>query len=127
MMMHAPRATGDWQASGWSPEDLNAHIAFMHSFNKDLVEAGELVTAQGLSGPKEARLVRAGKDGVPVTDGPFAEAKEFLAGFWIVEVDSSERVYELAAMISTAPGPGGAPMNIAIEVREVMSAPSTDT
>ena len=127
MMMHAPRATGDWQASGWSPEDLKAHIAFMHSFNKGLVEAGEFVTAQGLSGPKEAKLVRAGKDGVPVTDGPFAEAKEFLAGFWIVEVDSSERAYELAAMISTAPGPGGAPMNIPIEVREVMSGPPKDT
>ena len=127
MMMHAPRSTGDWQASGWSPDDFKAHIAFMHSFNKDLVEAGEFVTAQGLSGPKEAKLVRAGKDGVPVTDGPFAEAKEFLAGFWIVEVDSSERAYELAAMISTAPGPGSAPMNIAIEVREVMGGPPKDT
>jgi hypothetical protein len=126
MMMHAPRATGDWQASGWDPEDFRAHIAFMHSFNKDLVEAGEFINAQGLAGAGEARLVRAGKDGVPVTDGPFAEAKEFLAGFWIVEVDSRERAYELAAKISTAPGPGGIPLNMSIEVREVMSGPPKD-
>ena len=126
-MMHAPRSTGDWQASSWSPEDFQAHIAFMHTFDKDLLEAGELVGAQGLAGPGEAKLVRAGKDGVPVTDGPFAEAKEFLAGYWIVEVDSRERAYELAAQISAAPGPGGAPMNMPIEVREVMSGPSKDT
>jgi hypothetical protein len=68
--------------------------------------------------------VRAGKDGAPVTDGPFPEAKEFLAGFWIVEVDTPERAYELAAQASAAPGPGGAPLNMPIEVRQVMSAPT---
>jgi hypothetical protein len=126
LMMHAPRSLGDWQASGWSPEDFKAHIAFMHSFNKELVEAGEFVNAQGLSGPKDAKLVRAGKDGVPVTDGPFAESKEFLAGFWIIEVDSRERAYELAARVSAAQGPGGTPLNMGIEVREVMSGPPKD-
>jgi len=126
-MMHAPRSTGDWQASSWTPEDFQAHIAFMHSLNKDLVDAGEFVGAEGLAGPGEAKLVRAGKDGVPVTDGPFAEAKEFLAGFWIVEVDSRERAYELAAKISAAPGPGGVPMNMPVEVREVMCGPTKDT
>ena len=126
-MMNAPRGTGDWQASGWAPEDFSAHIAFMHSINKDLIEAGEFVSAQGLARAGEAKLVRAGKDGVPVTDGPFAEAKEFLAGFWIVEVDSRERAYAIAAKISTAPGPGGVPMNMPIEVREVMSGPPKDT
>jgi hypothetical protein len=123
MMMHAPRGTGDYKVNEWSPEDFQAHIAFMHSFNKELMEAGERVDAQGLAAPGEAKLVRAGNDGQPITDGPFAESKEFLAGYWIVEVDSPERAYQLAAKASTAPGPGGKPLNMAIEVRQVMSGP----
>ena len=68
--------------------------------------------------------MRAGKDGAPaVTDGPFPEAKEFLAGYWIVEVDRAERAYEIAAKASTAPGPGGTPLIFPIEVRQVMSGP----
>ena len=126
MMMHAPRGTGDYQINDWSPEDLQAHMAFMHQFNRELTAAGEWVDGQGLAAPGEARLVRAGKDGAPVTDGPFPEAKEFLAGYWIVEVDSPERAYQLAAKASAAPGPGGAPLNMPIEVRQVMSAPSAD-
>jgi hypothetical protein len=74
--------------------------------------------------PSQARVVRAGKNGTPeVTDGPFAEAKEFLAGFWIVDVDSPERAYAIAGKASAAPGKGGAPLNMAIEVRQVLSAP----
>jgi hypothetical protein len=74
--------------------------------------------------PGQARIVRAGKNGAPeVTDGPFAEAKEFLAGYWIVDVDTPERAYAIAAEASAAPGPGGKPINMAIEVREVMSGP----
>jgi hypothetical protein len=77
--------------------------------------------------PDEARVVRAAKGGAPeVTDGPFPEAKEFLAGFWIVDCDSLERVYAIAARASAAPGKAGVPMNMAIEVREVMSAPPAD-
>lgn len=124
MMMHAPRGTGDYAVSNWSPDDLKAHIAFMHRFNKELTDAGELVGAEGLAPPGEARVVRAGKKGLPaVTDGPFPEAKEFLAGYWIVEVDRPERAYELAAKASAAPGPGGTPLNIPIELRQVMSGP----
>mgnify|MGYP003948108703 CR=1 FL=1 len=123
LMMHAPRATGDYQINKWAPEDFKAHIEFMHRYNKDLKEAGEWVEAQGLTPPGEARLVRAGKNGAPITDGPFAEAKEFLAGFWIVDVESATRAYELAAKASAAPGPGGAPLNMPIEVRQVMSVP----
>ncbi len=123
MMMHAPHGTGDYQIFNWSPEDFQAHIAFMHRYNKELKEAGEWVEAQGLTPPGQAKLVRAGKNGVPVTDGVFPESKEFLAGFWIVEVDSQERAYELAAKASAAPGPGGKPLNMAIEVRQVMSGP----
>jgi len=126
MMMHAPRGTGEYKVNEWSPEDFQAHMAFMHGLNKELTESGEWVDGQGLAAPAEARLVRAGKDGAPVTDGPFPEAKEFLAGFWIVEVDSPERAYELAAKASAAPGPGGAPLNMPIEVRQVMSGPPQD-
>jgi hypothetical protein len=128
LMMHAPRA--GWKDAGigtWPMDDIKAHIAFMMRFNKELTAAGELVSAQGLNGPEEARIVRADKSGAPeVTDGPYPEAKEFLAGFWIVDCDSRDRVYELAARISAAPGKGGAPMNMAVEVREVMSAPPVE-
>jgi hypothetical protein len=123
LMMHAPRGTGEYKVGDWSPEDFQAHIAFMHRFNQELTRAGEWVDGQGLAAPGEAKLVRAGKDGAPVTDGPFPEAKEFLAGYWIVEVDSPERACEIAAKASAAPGPGGAPLNMPIEVRQVMSGP----
>jgi hypothetical protein len=127
MMMHAPRGKGGWQVSNWPPEDLKAHIGFMMRFAKELSDAGELVGAEGLAGPDQARIVRAGKNGSPeVTDGPFPEAKEFLAGYWIVDVENPARAYELAARASAAPGPGGKPLNMAIEIREVMSAPPTD-
>jgi hypothetical protein len=127
LMMHAPMGTGEYRVSSWSPDDLKAHIGFMHQFNKELTQAGELVDAQGLASPGDAKVVRAGKKGVPaVTDGPFPEAKEFLAGFWIVEVDRPERAYEIAAKASAAPGPGGTPLIIPIEVRQVMSAPPVD-
>jgi hypothetical protein len=124
LMMHAPRGTGEFQIGQWTPDDFKAHIAFMHDFNRELTAAGELVGAQGLASPGDARIVRASKNGAPVvTDGPFAEAKEFLAGYWIVEVDRPERAYELAGRASAAPGPGGTPLNMPIEVRQVMSAP----
>ena len=126
LMMHAPRGTGDYQVNDWAPGDFQAHMRFMHTFNRELTDAGEWVDGQGLAALGEARLVRAGGDGAPVTDGPFPEAKEFLAGFWIVEVDSPERAYQIAARASAAPGPGGAPLNMPIEVRQVMSAPPAD-
>jgi hypothetical protein len=127
LMMNAPQGTGDYGVATWPPEDLKNHIRFMKEFARELSAAGELVAAEGLAPPGQARIVRAGKDGKPeVTDGPFAEAKEFLAGYWIVDVDSPQRAHELAARASAAPGPGGAPLNLKIEVREVMSAPSVE-
>jgi hypothetical protein len=107
----------------WSQNDFKAHIAFMIGLNKDLRESGELVSAEGLSFPDQAKLVKAAKDGTPITDGVFPESKEFLAGFWIVDVDSPKRVYAIAARISAAPGAGGAPLNMPIEVRPIMSGP----
>ena len=95
----------------------------MRDFSSRLAAAGELAGAEGLAGPDQARLVRADKDGRPVTDGVFPETKEFLAGFWMIEVDSPERAYALAAEASSAPGPDGQPLRMAIEVRQVMSGP----
>jgi hypothetical protein len=107
----------------WAKEDIEAHIAFMHKLNKELKEAGEFVLAEGLSFPDQAKLVKAGRDGIPITDGIFPESKEFLAGFWIVNVAMPERAYAIAARISAAPGQGGIPLNMQIEVRPIMSAP----
>ena len=93
MMMHTPRA--GWNEAGigtWPPADIRAHIAFMMRLNQELTASGEWVDAQGLALPEEARVVRAAPtSGEPVvTDGPFAESKEFLAGFWIVDVEQAE-------------------------------------
>ncbi len=127
LMMHAPRGDGEYGITRWSPDALKAHIQFMHDLGKDLNASGEWVDGQGLAAPGEARIVRADPKGLPVvTDGPFAEAKEFLAGYWIVEVDSTERAYAIAGRASTAPGPDGKPLNMKIEVRQVLSAPPTD-
>lgn len=124
LMMNA--GGGPYQIGSWAKEDFQAHIAFMNEFTGELSENGELVAGEGLAGPDQAKLVRAGPNGTPITDGVFPESKEFLAGYWIVDVDSPERAYELAARASAAPGPGGAPLNMAIEVREVMSGPPED-
>ena len=107
----------------WPKKDLQGMIAFMKNFNRELRDSGELVSAEGLAFPDQAKLVRAGKDGTPITDGVFPEGKEFLAGYWIVDVDSPERAYAIAAGASACPGPGGAPLNMPIEVRPVMSGP----
>jgi hypothetical protein len=127
LMMHAPRGNGEYQISDWSPDDFRAHIQFMKDLNRDLIQAGEFVSAEGLTPPGQARIVRADAKGAAVvTDGPFAESKEFLVGYWIVETGTPERAYEIAARASTAPGPGGAPLNMPLEVRQVMSAPPTE-
>jgi hypothetical protein len=125
LMMNCPK-TGYDTFGSMPKDDIKAHIAFMHSFNKALRESGELVSAEGLADPKQAKRVRAGKDGEPITDGVFPEAKEYLAGYWIIEVDSPEQAYKIAARASAAPGPGGAPINMPIELRQVMSGPPDD-
>ena len=125
MMMNAPGKVA-YQISSWPQEDIKAHIAFMRTFAKKLSESGVLVAAEGLAGPDQAKLVRADKDGRPDTDGVFAESKEFLAGYWIIDVESPARAYEIAAEASMAPGPGGKPLHLGIEVREVMSIPAKE-
>jgi hypothetical protein len=129
LLMTAPRGTGDWGIFEWSKAAIDAHMKYMMGINDDLRRSGELVGGEGLTPPKDARLVRAGANGQPqVTDGPFAETKEFLAGYWIVDCASPERAFEIAARASSAPGPDGAPLNMPIEVRPAYSqSPVTTT
>jgi hypothetical protein len=105
----------------WSKEDLQANVAFMRTFSRELKDAGVFVSTEGLGWPSEAKLVRAGKNGEPITDGVFPESKEFLAGYWIIDVESPEQAYKIAARASQAPGSGGIPANMPIEVRPVLS------
>ena len=122
LMMGGTKA--GWESMGtWPKQDIEAHIGFMIGFSKELGESGVLVSAEGLATPDQAKVVRASKDGAPVTDGVFPEAKEFLAGYWIIEVESPERAYAIAAQASGAPGPGGRPLNMPIEVRQIMAGP----
>jgi hypothetical protein len=110
----------------WTPEEVAAHVQFQVTLNRQLEELGELIDAQGLAGPDEARFVVSDGTTPLVTDGPFPEAKELLAGYRLVEVDSPERAVEIAARISAAPGQGGAPIRQRIEVRQVMAAPDPE-
>jgi len=120
LMMNIPKSGYD-VFGAWSEKDIQANIEFVTILNKELRESGEFVSAQGLALPDQAVLVRAGADGAPITDGVFPESKEFLAGYLIIDVESPERAYEIAARWSASPGPGGAPLNAAIEVRPIMS------
>ena len=95
-----------------SKQDIEAHMAVLHRINQDLTDSGEFVATQGLAEPKEAKVVRGEKNGLPVTDGIFPESKEFLLGYWIVEVPNAERAYAIAGRISAAS------VNMPIEVRQ---------
>lgn len=111
----------------WAPEEVQAHIDYQRNLNKELRERGELVDAQGLAGPALAKFIT--HDGLTapvVTDGPFPESKELLAGYRIVDVESPERAIEIAAKVSAAPAQGGVPIMQPIEVREVMGAPGPE-
>jgi hypothetical protein len=108
----------------WSQSDRDTHMQTLGAIVKDLVETGEFVATQPLAEPKEAKVVRGEKNGLPVTDGVFPESKEFLLGYWIVDVASPERAYAIAGQISAAPGPGGIPTNMPIEVRRFVDAQS---
>jgi hypothetical protein len=125
LMMNHP-GQGAYEVMSWPREDLMRHIGFMKTFAQKLAAAGELVMAEGLGTPDQAKLIRAGKDGQPATEGVFPESKEFLVGFWIVDVETTERAHAIAAEASAAPGRGGKPMSIPIEVRQVMSAPPVE-
>jgi hypothetical protein len=129
LIMNTP-TDGYEQYMKWPQKILEANQAFMHQFAKKLSDAGELVITAGLAAPPQAKKVRAGKDGKPITDGVFAESKEFLAGWWIVDVESEQRALEIAAEASTAPGmpvtaaDGSSIDHFWIEVRQVIGSSS---
>jgi hypothetical protein len=105
----------------WAAEDIKDHFAVLRTITKELTESGEFVATQGLAEPVEARVVRGERNGLPVTDGIFPESKEFLLGYWIVDVATPERAYAIAGRISAAPGPGAIPTDMPIEVRQFAS------
>lgn len=110
----------------WAPEDIKAHVDFQIALNELLADTGELVDVGALTPPEQAKFVVSDGQGAPVvTDGPYSEAKELIAGYRIVDVESVERVIEIAAMDSAAPGPGGEPVREALEVRPFMDTPGT--
>ena len=111
----------------WRLEDVTAHIAFQQALNEELTARGELVDAQGLAGPEQAKFVVSDGTTAPVvTDGPYPESKELLAGYRIIDVDTVERAIEIAAQASAAPAMNGEPIRQPIEVRQIMGAPQLD-
>jgi hypothetical protein len=128
LLMNYTAVPGVPPMSEWAPEEVKAHGDSMMAIHAELSASGELVGSEGLTGREAARIVT--HDGVRapvVTDGPFPESKEFLAGYWLVDVESEQRAIEIAARTSAAPGPGGKPVAKEIQVRPVMHAsPDTD-
>jgi hypothetical protein len=106
----------------WSQSDRDTHMQTLTHLLNDLTETGEFVGTHSLAQPKEAKVVRGEKNGLPVTDGIFPESKEFLLGYWIVDVATPERAHAIAGRISAVPGPGGIPTNMPIEVRLIAFA-----
>ena len=110
-MMNTMKA-GDQGIYNWPKEDQEAHSANWSSLNKRLAASSELLVVEGLAFPDHAKMVRAARDGTAITDGVFPESKEFLAGYWVVDVASTGPAYAIAARASVAPGPGRAPLNM---------------
>jgi len=105
----------------WRPEEIKAHMNYYDVLNKALAESGELVGGEALTEPRFGReVVSDGKSAPVVTDGPYAESKEILAGYQIVEVESEARAVEIAALVSAVPGPGGVPLRQPVTIRRVM-------
>lgn len=123
LMMNGKKSDFE-QYARWSKEDLQANVVFMRAFSRELKDSGVFVASEGLGWPHEARLVRAGSKGEPITDGVFPESKEFLAGYWIIDVESPEQAYAIATQLSQAPGAGRKTESIPIEVRQVLNSHS---
>jgi hypothetical protein len=111
----------------WDPADMTAHLDYLTRLNRELVANGELVEVNALAVPELAKVVSSDGRSTPVvTDGPFPEAKEVLAGYQLVDVESEDRALEIAAQVSSAPGPRGVPLRQRIEVRQVMGPGSVE-
>ena len=120
LLMNATKDIFEWYFK-WPKEDLQANMTFMRNIAKELKEEGVLVETAGLAFPSQAVMVHADSNGQPITDGVFPEAKEFLAGYWIIDVENAEEAYKVAARVSLAPAPKGTPGTMPLEVREVMN------
>ncbi|WP_330248253.1 MULTISPECIES: YciI family protein [unclassified Streptomyces] len=106
----------------WEPGDIAAHFNYYEVLTKELTESGEMVQFMALADPRLTKIVRSDGNAAPlVTDGPFPESKEVLAGFNVFDVESEARALDIAARISAVPGPGGVPTQQPVEVRQVMS------
>jgi hypothetical protein len=111
----------------WKPEEITAHLDYYKALNQELVASGELVASEALTGPQLAKIVRGDCRSAPlVTDGPFQEFKEWLAGYQIVDVESEARAIEIAARVSAVPGPGGVATRQPIQVRRIMDEAPSD-
>jgi hypothetical protein len=107
--------------SEWDPDDITAHLEYLRALNQRLIDNGELVEMRALTGPELAKIVTVDRQGGQVvTDGPFTEVKEVLAGYQLVDVEAEARAIEIAAEVAAAPGLGGVPLRQRIEVRRVM-------
>lgn len=123
MMKYTPD-DGGAPTGDMTPQEIEASWKHMQAIQRDLEAAGELLGAEGLAGPQTAKIVISDGVAAPVvTDGPYPEVKEFLAGFWMIDVDDEQRAIEIAARTSAAPGPGGRPTAKPIEVRPIMTGP----
>jgi hypothetical protein len=122
----APAPENDVAMDRWTPQEVSDHVQFMHDLATTLEGTGELVDVQGLS-PDGTWVRYDGEGRPPVTDGPFAETKDLIAGWMMIDVDSHERALEVAAHLSSAPGAGGRPIHEWIELRPLMAAPPTIT
>jgi len=122
----APASDNDVPMGQWTPEEISAHVQYMEDFAARLESTGEFVDSQALS--PEGTFVRSGGEGrPPVTDGPFAETKDLIAGWMVIDVETYERALELAAELSAAPGAGGEPIHEWLELRPFLTAAPTIT
>ncbi|PQD97940.1 hypothetical protein MPNTM1_01439 [Mycolicibacterium parafortuitum] len=117
----APASVNDVPMDRWAPEEVRAHIRYMQDFADRLKDTGEYVASHALA-PDGAWVRHDGDGRPPVTDGPFAETKDLIAGFMIIDVDSYDRAVELAGELSAAPGAGGKPIHEWLEVRPFLTA-----
>ena len=122
ILMMISSKTGVSGYMSWSESDRQVHMEYLNRLNEDLRKSGEFVATQPLAPPDEAKVVRGNANGVPVTDGVFPETKEFLLGYWIVDVANAGQAHEIAGKLSAGPGPGGVPTNMPIEVRRLVDS-----
>ncbi|MBN9618239.1 MAG: hypothetical protein J0H43_00645 [Actinobacteria bacterium] len=110
----------------WTPAEIDAHLQYMRDFAARLRRTGEFVEERALS-PQGTFVRYDGAGRAPVTDGPFAETKDLIAGWMVIDVESYERALEVAAELSAAPGPGGEPLHEWLELRPFLTSLPTLT